>query len=270
MLATTAYGQGSAGGYGSAGGTHSGGSSGYSAASNGGHASLAAFRQRIQDRRNDRQSRRQSGSCSGGYGSSGGTAAGRESAGPSSQPRTDQPAAPPTAPVEKGASLSVPETELVNALNDYRRAHGLAEFRVDPILQRLARRRVTRIDVRYANDHYGTQPFNHHAFGQWPDEAAKSAGFNGDATEDLTMGAPTATECVDGWDRSYGHKQAMLGKVSINDRWVDKKFNLVGVARQGDNYIAMFGRRDDGDVCTCKSGGPCRCGDKCACAEPAK
>jgi hypothetical protein len=55
----------------------------------------------------------------------------------------------------------------------------------------------------------------------------------------------------------------MQGKAKMNGQWRDCKFNLCGVAHEGGNFIAVFGRRD----CNCAETGVCECGADCRCAN---
>ena len=89
--------------------------------------------------------------------------------------------------------------------------------------------------------------------GQWSWEHCHRAGFVGPASDNLCQGATTPEEAVlDGWggeDRDKhpaGHNYQMRGLMSINGRWVDQRFDSVGVAISGRNYIAIFGRSDAG------------------------
>ena len=67
-------------------------------------------------------------------------------------------------------------------------------------------------------------------------------GFVGPASDNLCQGATTPEEAVlDGWggeDREKnpaGHNYQMRGLMSINGRWVDQRFDSVGVAVVGKN-----------------------------------
>jgi Cysteine-rich secretory protein family len=126
---------------------------------------------------------------------------------------------------------------MIAAINRYREEHGLSALREDPVLMKVARERAPY--------------FNHHALGQWSWEHCHRAGFVGPASDNLCQGAMSPEEAViDGWggeDRDKnpaGHNYQMRGLMSINGRWVDQKFDSVGVAVVGRNYIAVFGRND--------------------------
>ncbi len=177
------------------------------------------------------------------------------------------PKAPAEKPKEKGAGLSPVENRMVASINDYRADHQLAPLTADPLLQRIARARV------------GVFNHNHPRFG-WVWSHARREGFPGQAlnttcTDDLCQGAPSPEEAVNGWAHStVGHAEQMLGKAKMNGVWQDCKFNLCGVAKQGQNYIAVFGRREDiaqttagcdcCENCTHQIGCDCKCaGCKC-------
>ena len=101
---------------------------------------------------------------------------------------------------------------MIAAINRYRESFGLPALREDPVLMQV-----------------------------------------GPASDNLCQGAATPEEAVlDGWggeDREKnpaGHNYQMRGLMNINGRWVDQRFDSVGVAVVGRNFIAIFGRRDGG------------------------
>lgn len=148
------------------------------------------------------------------------------------------PAGPEEKAVKKSASvdLSPDEAGMLSDLTAFRKRHGLPAMTVDPLLQRLARKRVT--------------VFSHRAFKMWSWEHAHSWGFPGPClnttvTDDLASGVP-ADDAIRAWaDTTDGHADQMLGKAKMNGRWQDCHFNLCGVAHQGANSIAIFGRREN-------------------------
>ena len=137
------------------------------------------------------------------------------------------------------------EQRLVNAVNRYRARYKLPPLEVDHTLMGVARERVPYLDARKAA---GQNGYNHHACGRWSREHARSAGFAGPATDNLAMGHETPEDAVSGWadedgDRDpAGHNLQMRGQARINNRWVDERYNRIGVAIRGRNYIAIFGR----------------------------
>jgi uncharacterized protein YkwD len=146
---------------------------------------------------------------------------------------------------------------MVTAINQYRAARSLPPLAADPLLEQIARQRV------------GVFNHNHPRFG-WVWQHAHRLGFPGQAlnttcTDDLCQGATSPEEAVDGWAHSsVGHAEQMRGYASMNGRWENCHFNLCGVAHQGANYIAVFGRRSD---CGCLSGQACTCGGNCQCGR---
>jgi uncharacterized protein YkwD len=122
----------------------------------------------------------------------------------------------------------------LSAINDYRAGRHLLPLVADPLLERVARQRVG--------------VFDHHAFGRWSWEQAHAEGFRGPVTDNLAQGyADDPADAVNGWARSDGHARQMRGFTSLNNQWIDRKFTLCGVAHQGQNVIAVFGRSDSDD-----------------------
>jgi uncharacterized protein YkwD len=131
------------------------------------------------------------------------------------------------------------EAELVESINHYRACRGLWPLRVDPLLQRLARMRVSVFNHRHPK--YG-----------WMHEHARREGFRGPCTDNLAQGYATPREAVgdgrSGWgdetSKSVGHDRQMKGQMKLNGVWRDQRFNRCGVAVHRRNYIAVFGRVD--------------------------
>lgn len=130
------------------------------------------------------------------------------------------------------------ELALISCVNAYRAAQGLPKMLMDPILMLVARERV--------------KVFNHHANGQWVWEAAREQGYKGFCTDNLAKGYETPAEAVgdiqSGWgDRreghNVGHSDQMLGFFKMNGKFVDYKFDQIGVASYPEKkqYIAIFG-----------------------------
>jgi hypothetical protein len=129
---------------------------------------------------------------------------------------------------------------MVHAINHYRAQRGLSELQVDRTLMQIARERV---DV-----------YNHrHPRLGWVRAHARQRGFGGFCTDNLARGYVTPETVVgdskSGWGcevpgKTVGHDMQMKGYAHVNGRWVNYEFNRVGVARSGQNYIAIFGRTD--------------------------
>jgi hypothetical protein len=132
------------------------------------------------------------------------------------------------------------ETRMVQAINRYRADRKLPALLVDPTLMQVARQRVDVFDHRHP--HYG-----------WVREHARRRGFRGFCTDNIARGYPSPESAVgdsqSGWGcevrgKTVGHDMQMKGYAHANGRWVNYRFNRVGVARSGKNYIAIFGRTD--------------------------
>jgi uncharacterized protein YkwD len=143
-------------------------------------------------------------------------------------------------------SARTSEQRLIAAVNHYRARFKLAPLKADATLMRVARERVPYVDASMSA---GRRGYNHNACGLWCREHARNAGFSGPATDNLAMGYETPEGAVGGWasedhDRDpAGHNYQMRGRAKINGRWVDERYNRIGVAIRGRNYIAIFGRR---------------------------
>jgi hypothetical protein len=132
------------------------------------------------------------------------------------------------------------EVRMAKSINAYRYDRELRACLIDPVLMEVARARVS----IFAH--------NHPRFG-WVNRHARSAGFDGFATDNLAQGYPTPEDAVgdsvSGWGderrgHSVGHDMQMKGYAKINGRWINKHFDRLGVAQLGRNYIAIFGRLD--------------------------
>lgn len=132
---------------------------------------------------------------------------------------------------EEDFQLSKNEARMIKAINDYRAAHKLPPLQMDPTLMRVARYRV---------------PYYTHCHeGRWIWDECRRFHFDGFATDDLAQGQQTPEEAVDCWAQStVGHAKQMRGLFNMNNRWVDYRFDRVGVAHSGRNWIAIFGKRD--------------------------
>jgi GH35 family endo-1,4-beta-xylanase/uncharacterized protein YkwD len=130
--------------------------------------------------------------------------------------------------------LSSTEQTMVTRINAERAAYAKPALVVDPCLMQCARHRV--------------QWYDHFAEGCGVEASAHRFGFKGTATDDLAQddgsGAWSVGEMVHGWVLSFGHRQQLLGKINLNNRWVEMNFDRVGVAHRGRNWIAVFGRED--------------------------
>jgi hypothetical protein len=135
---------------------------------------------------------------------------------------------------------TVDEARLVTAINRYRAERALPELSVDQTLMQVARERVAVFDHRHPR--HG-----------WVHQHARRRGFRGFCTDNIARGYPSPESVVgnanSGWGcevprKSVGHDMQMKGYAKVNGRWVNYRFNRVGVARHGRNYIAIFGRQD--------------------------
>jgi uncharacterized protein YkwD len=127
--------------------------------------------------------------------------------------------------------LSRDETRMIEAINSYRAEYKLPPLTADPTLMKIARCRAP----YYTHCHQG----------RWIWDECKRFGFDGFATDNLAQGQSTPKEAVDCWAAStVGHAKQMRGLFNMNKRWVDYRFDKVGVARCGRNWIAIFGKRN--------------------------
>lgn len=141
----------------------------------------------------------------------------------------------------QGVELSQTEWRMVHAINKYRAERNLPPLEPDPILMSVARERV--------------DAFNHcHPRHGWVPGHARRRGFRGFVTDNLARGYPTPEAVVGdsrcGWGcetpgKTVGHDMQMKGYAMINGRWVNCRFNRVGVAARGRMWIAVFGRHDE-------------------------
>jgi len=125
------------------------------------------------------------------------------------------------------------ETRLLAAINQYRAERARFPLRVDPMLLDEARR-----SVGY---------YNHRVGGRWVWERLAALGFCGYATDNIARGPMTPEEAVALWGDEIhpsGHEKQMLGFMRVNGEWLDRQFNLAGVAVEGEKFIAIFGRRE--------------------------
>lgn len=135
--------------------------------------------------------------------------------------------------VEPRGRLSRQENKLLAAINRWRQDRDLQPLLVDDTLQAMARERVGQFSHRHSR--YGLVTRH-----------AASAGFHGVCTDNLARGYPSPTDAVRGWgneEHSVGHDKQMAGYRKLNGRWRNEQFNVVGVAVEGKQYIAIFGRR---------------------------
>lgn len=128
--------------------------------------------------------------------------------------------------------LSKDETRTIEAINKFRARYKLPALKMDPTLMKVA---------RYRAPHY-----THSYQGRWIWDECKRFGFNGRTTDNLAQGHETPEEAVNGWaGSSVGHARQMLGQFKMNGRWEDYKFDKVGVAHNGQNWIAIFGKQSE-------------------------
>lgn len=127
--------------------------------------------------------------------------------------------------------LSKNETRMIESINKYRARHKLPALKMDPTLMKVAR--------------YRAPYYTHNYQGRWIWDECKRFGFTGRTTDNLAQGHETPEQAVDGWAGSpVGHARQMLGQFKIDGRWQDYKFDKVGVARSGQNWIAIFGKQN--------------------------
>jgi uncharacterized protein YkwD len=131
---------------------------------------------------------------------------------------------------QKEFKLSKTETRMIDAINAYRARYKLSPLTMDPTLMKVA---------RYRAPHY-----THNYRGRWIWDECKRFGFSGRTTDNLAQGHETPEDAVKGWaGSSVGHARQMRGQLKMNGQWLDYKFNKVGVARSGSNWIAIFGKK---------------------------
>ncbi len=133
---------------------------------------------------------------------------------------------------EQAVQLSKDETRMVTAINKYREQHKLPALVADNKLEQAARARVP---------HY-----THCYQGRWMWDEVKRYGFKGFATDNLCQGATSPEESVDGWIHSkVGHANQLRGQRELNGKWIEYGCNRIGVAHQGQNWIAVFGHIEE-------------------------
>lgn len=131
--------------------------------------------------------------------------------------------------------VSENETRMIESINKYRAKYKLPPLTMDPTLMKVA---------RYRAPHY-----THNYQGRWIWDECQRYGFEGRTTDNLAQGHETPEEAVKGWANSpVGHARQMLGQFKMNGRWEDYKFNKVGVARSGQNWIAIFGHSNQSET----------------------
>lgn len=94
--------------------------------------------------------------------------------------------------------------ELLRRINAFRAGHGLVALRPDPTLDAAAQAHA---DDMARRDYFGHESPE----GETPGERATRAGYPWRRVfENLAAGQPTPAEAVEGWERSPGHRRAML------------------------------------------------------------
>lgn len=133
---------------------------------------------------------------------------------------------------QESFKLSKTESRMIESINKYRARYKLPPLTMDPILMKVAR--------------YRAPYYTHNYRGRWIWDECKRFGFNGRTTDNLAQGHPSPEEAVNGWASSpVGHARQMLGQFKMNGRWQDYKFDKVGVAHNGKNWIAIFGKQSE-------------------------
>jgi len=127
------------------------------------------------------------------------------------------------------------EARMVDAINEYRAKYKLPPLEMDPTLMKVAR--------------YRAPYYTHNYQGRWIWDECRRFGFRGHATDNLAQGHETPEDAVRGWAGSpVGHARQMLGQFKMNGRWENYHYDKVGVARSGQNWIAIFGKKDDSEL----------------------
>jgi uncharacterized protein YkwD len=128
--------------------------------------------------------------------------------------------------------LSKNEARMIEAINEYRARYKLSPLKMDPTLMKVAR--------------YRAPYYTHNYCGRWIWDECKRFGFSGRTTDNLAQGHESPEDAVNGWaGSSAGHARQMLGQIKMNGRWQDDKFDKVGVAHNGRNWIAIFGKESE-------------------------
>lgn len=119
--------------------------------------------------------------------------------------------------------------EVVAKTNDFRKANGLAALQVNITLNKLAQQHSEAMAK-------GRTAFGHDGFNKRNTKATAQIKGLSSFAENVAYGAETATQVVDNWKSSQGHRKNMLGK--------SFKFIGVGVARSKSGqlyYTQLFG-----------------------------
>ena len=122
-------------------------------------------------------------------------------------------------------------------VNRFRAQHGKAPLSIDPVLTKIARERV-----RYY-DHFPRQ------YGAVWTHAARAGFCRADiryCTDNLGQGRGVGgAEMARGWAAkpSVGHREQLLGYCKFNGRWVNAGYNCCGIAKSGQNWIIVLGRK---------------------------
>ena len=145
-----------------------------------------------------------------------------------------------TAPAEEdSADTTGSEAVLVNEINRYRAEHGKPPVMVDSTLMQVCRERVRFLDR--GNPHrsrrWGSEESHARRYHNWQHVGGVVAGAKwSDGSEVEPASA------VDGWKKSDGHAKTILGLANHNDRWQDRGYDRIGVARGPGYYIAILAK----------------------------
>lgn len=103
-----------------------------------------------------------------------------------------------------GSPASSVHRQMLDALNSYRRSHGLATLYYSKTLEAAA--------DDHAEDLYRRNFFDHqNPDGEMPWDRAEEAGYcNGSVGENIASGYPTVAAVQVGWQNSPGHNENML------------------------------------------------------------
>lgn len=130
--------------------------------------------------------------------------------------------------------LSAMDTRLIAAINSYRAGYSLPPLTADPLLMQCARDRIG--SLLPGNPHVSSR------YG-WAHEHARNAGFAGHVTDVVAGDFSSPEKAVWAWSQSDGHARALRGWHNHNDQWIDRKYNVTGVAMNDRYWLAVLGNK---------------------------
>ena len=119
--------------------------------------------------------------------------------------------------------------EVVAKTNQFRKSNGLPALQVKEDLNELAQKHSEAMAK-------GRASFGHDGFGKRNEQASSKIKSLSSFAENVAFGAETATQVVDNWKNSAGHRRNMLGK--------SYKYIGVGIAKSKNGrlyYTQIFG-----------------------------